>query len=215
MRNAEFGFRFIGCNDCYISENVVNACEYGLYLESSSQVTIASTLVDSTYVGICLSSSDYCLVNNSSITNCTNAGVQFQKSHNCCISEGFLFNDRMALYIYDCTGCNILDNTIINNDIGAYVYSSTECAIRENSINNTVGGIQVLYSSKCFVGANTVTNSYGGLEPGISINWSNDTAIVENTVTGAEWGGIEIWCCRNCQILKNGVSRARIINAGP
>jgi len=208
VRNARFGLHFTGCNDCYVSEDLVTACEIGLYLESSTNIIVTASLVDSNYIGVCLYLSDYCFVNSSSITNCTGAGVQFQRSHNCGLYEGFLSNDRMALYIYDCTGCGILENTIVDNDVSAYVYSSTECTIRENLINNTTCGIQVLYSSKCFVGANTVANSHGGLEPSISVQWSDDTDLVKNTVSGAEWACIEISHCKNCQVLENNASNA-------
>jgi len=88
------------------------------------------------------------------------------------------------------TGSTITESYVKNNMMGIYVEYSSENEISKNYATQNVDGINLFYSYRNNIVAN---ESYSNREKGIVLYSSNGNTLTENYATSNEWDGITIW----------------------
>ncbi|MFA0832880.1 MAG: right-handed parallel beta-helix repeat-containing protein [Methanobacterium formicicum] len=102
-----------------------------------------------------------------------------------------------AIYLNNANNCYIIDNTITNvglNSTGEFGYgifmnSTTNCTVSGNVLQNNLGGIDLEYSNNTLLSGNNVT---GSTCHGIYLLSSDNTTVSENNLTNNDLCGISI-----------------------
>ena len=169
--HRESGIELHNVSNGYLLNNTASYCENsGIYLDSSSNITINGTIADENYAGVFVYSSS----NNNTVTNSTITSSIF---------------DARGIAIQSNSNYNtVLDNSIDMNDefLGIYLGDAHFNDIGDNIISESLLGIDLLFSSNNFVYRNEI---YGCPSTGINLAMmSKDNEIKDNTVSDNVYG---------------------------
>ncbi|MDP3131736.1 MAG: NosD domain-containing protein, partial [Burkholderiaceae bacterium] len=90
-----------------------------------------------------------------------------------------------GVYLNQALNCNIIGNTLTNNNNSIVLGNSKDNNIMHNIMNdNGWMGISLWYSNNTAILGNTITNNRYGIWSG----YSNNTTVTENTITGSVYG---------------------------
>jgi parallel beta-helix repeat protein len=158
----------------------------GIYLFSTSNVTIKNTNIRGFTFGIYFNSSTYCAIFRNNITNNGHA-IEFWYSSNNSILENNMTDNLGGTYFIESSYNNISENNVKDNQGGLLIGYSTYNSISNNRIENNIEGIRIWHSSYNTCYRNNV--SYN--EDGVKIwNFADYNNILENNITGSRHDGI-------------------------
>jgi len=184
---ADVGIYVYQCSlNSFLGNNITNNVASGIRLDSSSDSTVSENNISENLNGVYLWYS----------SNITVAG------------NNIVENSQNGIYLEYSDGNAILSNEIYSNPTaGISLYGSRDNTIQKNmnfSGYGTMYGIILWsYSHRNIVSENALSSHYRG----ISMGYSDDNRILNNTVSNAELFGIEIQqVCNNSLIANNVVS---------
>ena len=165
----------LDCNNHYITGN---GSGKGITLSKSTNVTLQNCQLGNYSNGISLLSSNYTVIQNSTVSNST-YGIYMDPSYNNTIIENTLYNNSLyGLYMEDSHNNTVRNNTAYNNSKGFFLNISTNNTLRDNiAYNNSEGGIVLLGSLNNTLRNNTARNNTGY---GIYLSSASDENIIEN-----------------------------------
>jgi parallel beta-helix repeat protein len=184
---------YLGSNvdHCNISENNCSNNNYGIYLNFSSNNTLANNTANSNYgancYGIYLSSSS----NNTLLNNTANSN--------------YGYTNGLGIYLMDSSNNTLTNNTANSNygncGYGIYLSSSSNNTLTNNTANSNDGsvhglGIYLMDSSNNTLTNNTANSNYGDYGCGIWLYSSSNNTLANNTAnlnSGGEGGSCGIW----------------------
>ncbi len=130
------------------------------------------------------------------------------------VISGFTLIDskHAGVHFRRVTGSTITDNYVKNNMMGIYIEYSSKNEISKNFATQNADGINLFYSYRNNLLAN---ESYSNNEKGIVLYSSNGNTLTENLATSNEWDGITIWNSKKNLLRSNvavGNTYAIVIN---
>ncbi len=178
-----------------LNNAISNHSRAGVYLDGSSDNTIRTNNVSTSWSGLYLEWSTSNVLNNN-----------------------YCYDNEFGIDVYGASTSNsIVNNTCVSNNYGIYLLHITENAIIENNCSQNNVGIHVLESNSNSIDTNICNeNVYGGILVNLSVyndvsdnycgyntNWagiilsaSNHTRVTDNTCTGNPDG---IWLTASSQ----------------
>ena len=175
-----------------IFDNNCSSNWYGIYLNSSSNSTIANnTCSANDYYGILLERSNDCTITNNTCSENTFSGILLKDSSYCTIENNTCSANQASIY----------------DDIGIILERSNDCTITNNTCSNNDKGISLSGSTHCTIENNTCSENN---EHGIDIWHSNNSTITKNTCSSNDYYGILLSSSNDCTIENNTISENRI-----
>ncbi len=163
---------------CIIFNNNVSNNMYGIWLNYSSNNTIASNIALNNHIGI-----------------------RFYHSRNNTIIRNNVSNNGVGIFLSHSSNSIIINNTVLNNSDGIHLDKSNNNTIIQSIVNsNNNHGIQLEYSSNNII-INNVINSNNWY--GIDLDESSNNTITNNTVNSNNWRGIDLYGSSNNTITNN------------
>jgi parallel beta-helix repeat protein len=201
-------------------ENVTtNNCDFGIYVDNSDNVMIINHIgKDNLNYGIFVDQSV-----NTSIFNCTyiknSIGVYIYSASHCTVMNSSFVNNYNGLQMgYHSDDSIIINNTFQGNGI-VFEFSSEDEALSNTIENNTVNGLPFEYIENATY--KTIVNPHGQLvlinctnvtvknqncsfvSTGISVLYSENCTLINNTVINNRDRGISILQADNSTIMNN------------
>ncbi len=176
--------------------------------------------------GIKLDSVQHCRIDNTTISNNSDDGIDLSSSCNDNTVSGNTIRNNWdgILLSSSCNDNTVSGNTITNNsDDGIDLSSSSNNTVSGNTVtnnsddgidlssscndntvsgntitNNSDDGIDLSSSSNNTVSGNTITNNSGD---GILLSSSSNNTVSGNTITNNNWAGIDLVHSYNCTVI--------------
>ncbi|MCE7743192.1 MAG: hypothetical protein GOP50_12145 [Candidatus Heimdallarchaeota archaeon] len=145
LTNMTYGQLIIlNCNNIAIEDITITNTSVGIFIYKSNYVNVTNTIVDNCYNGFVLTQSEYCIISEISISDCSNIG----------------------LYVLgDSTQAHLSGSTYTRNVVGVYISSSDLCVIENNTLYNNGDGLRIYYSDYVITHNNTfIGNTNRGLQ---------------------------------------------------
>ena len=186
---------------------------YGIYLDSKTNVTIRNLTIQYFDCGIHLYSSSYNIIFGNIVTKNYNAIILDCSSYNQ-ISDNTIKNSEWyGILIFDSSYNTISNNNIQNNSHGIYLDYSSHNTISGNTFTNC--GLYVWYSYNNIVEDNTVNgkplvylegiSDYTVTNAGQVILVNCDNITVEGQDLSNTTVGVELWSTTNSTISSNNI----------
>lgn len=113
----------------------ISWCDYGIYLNSSSNNTLTNSNVSMTlWNGIHLLSSSSNTIANNAISMSNGQGIYLSESSNNTLKNNTIANNHRGIFFESSSNNQIEDNSIYGNDYGILLMSSSYNIIRNNNI---------------------------------------------------------------------------------
>ena len=170
-----------------ISQNIISANVFGIYLNSSDDNTIEGNKVSlNSDSGIVLETSDdNTLVNNNVFSN-TQYGFMLNYSDSNIIVSNNVSDNFRGIQLWNSHNNTLVDNTLSNNnDEGIRLLDSNNNSIVENDVLGNWKGIKLQTSLHNTLNGNDVSNNDYGIR---LIASSSNNTIVGNTVSNNDYG---------------------------
>ncbi len=149
--------------------------EYGILVDSRSDVTISDVTVQNFLYGICINSSSNNKITKSNITNNSRGIIIDHSSENTITGSQITNNINIGIYVFESSDTNIFDNVIrgnTNDGISVFLASSnlndhrhcdiSYCDIGDNKVG--IRSINSLNSSiRPYISDNNITNNQVGI----------------------------------------------------
>ncbi|MCD4816712.1 MAG: right-handed parallel beta-helix repeat-containing protein, partial [Methanosarcinales archaeon] len=176
-------------NNTLASNNASSNNDSGIYLDSSSNNTLDGNNANSNnYDGIILLfySSDNTLLNNTASNNDNGISLLFNSSDNTLTSNNANSNNHDGISLYKSSGNTLTSNNCSNNYHGIYLYDSSSNTLASNTANlNNYHGIYLYDSSNNTLASNTMSgNWYNFGVSGSSLSEYTQNIDTSNTVDG-------------------------------
>ncbi|HML03590.1 MAG TPA: right-handed parallel beta-helix repeat-containing protein [Candidatus Bathyarchaeia archaeon] len=204
------GVNLTGTRGVTIENVKITAFYYGIYLYSSSNCAVSGDNITANKFigGIYLDYSPYNLVSGNNITNNGYYGLYLYYSPNCTVlGNNISSNWEYGLYLYYSSNGTVSKNTLTNN--GLYVWAS----FHNNVVDNLVDGKPLVYLERVSdyavrnagqvvlidcdnINVNNLNLSYATIE----LWQTNNTQIVNSSITDNWWDGVDIWYSSNCTV---------------
>ena len=218
-------------NNTITGNTITNGAE-AIQLYTSSNNTISGNNMSGNSKGVWsrLNSTEN-VISRNTITSNADTGIRFDSSSDSTISENNVSENLNGVYLWHCSNITISGNNIAgNNQHGVYLFYSDGNAVLNNEFYaNPSAGIYLLGSSDNRIWKNTNSSGWNSqygvclwsgshrntvsentLSPywhGISMGYSDDNRILNNTVSNTEIVGIEVQqICNNSIIANNMIS---------
>ena len=215
ITNNQVGIYLYSSNSNIIASNNVSNNDDGIFLWYSSNNIIENNTVSNNYNGISLLYSSNNTIENNIASSNNLSGINLGYSSNNTIENNiFLLNSMSVFDSYDNT---VVNNTVNGNplvyleNVSDYIVEDAGQVIAINSNNITVKnsnlsyatiGIEFWNTNNSKIINNTVSlNNYNG----IPLWYSSNNTIANNTVSN-NYGGIPLWYSSNNTIANNTVS---------
>jgi len=182
--------------------------EDGIVLSYSSNNTVTGNTASNGYEGIRLTESSYNNITGNVASNNNDDGIHLEDSSNNSISgNNITGNSQNGIYLYYSSDNKILSNTFSSNlGSGIFLYYSSDNTILKNmDFSDSMYGIVLWsHSRRNIVSENILSLSHRG----ITMGYSDDNRILNNTVSRTDLGIEMQQICRNSIIANNMVSES-------
>ena len=172
-----------GSRNISISECVISGIEYGIFLESVVNVSVAGcSLIDLGSYAIDVTQSEDIRIMNSVCENTDSYGIRVASSSNVTILNNTIRDVRNGIHVTSCPGARVSGNNCTGNLYGLIIQSSShESLVIGNTLNrNLEYGVGIIESDAVMIRENTIhTNSQYGIR--IFTN-SNGCSIIGNSI---------------------------------
>lgn len=112
--NQDAGIKIHG-DSCYISRNVIDICNEGIYVEKSFHCTLEKNTITSGLIGIYLFASDNNMIQMNSISNC-GTGIYIEESSKNIVSSNIIDENSRGVFSSYATENIIMENSFLNNE---------------------------------------------------------------------------------------------------
>lgn len=161
-----------------------------LYMQGVDNVTIKGFTVRNShpgypYAGICLDHTQYCRIENNTVTDHADGIYLFFSNNNTVVNNNASFNDGYGIWLDDSDSNIITNNRVVNNSMnGIYLGGSCYNTLIGNiAMKNYWPGIGLADSDGNTLIQNIVTNNYGG----IVLGSSGGSTLIGNNMTGNKY----------------------------
>jgi len=199
-----------------ITKNTANSNLCGISLVYSNNSIIANNTADSnSNDGISISGSSYNILINNTVSE-NEYGINLQESHNNTLRNNTLdSNNDSGVYLWFSSGNTLLEN-IFTND-GLYLYESYQSTVEDNTLNGMplvhlegvsnqvveeASQVILVRSDNITVTGLTISN----ISAGVQLWETNNSLILNNTVTGNNHDGIYLHKSSNNTLSGNTVN---------
>ncbi|MHA2315747.1 MAG: right-handed parallel beta-helix repeat-containing protein [Candidatus Hermodarchaeia archaeon] len=193
-------------NNITLKNVEVTKFNYGIYLDSSSNNTLAGNTVSSNnWYGIVLysSSNNNTIIGN--IASNTGDGISLESSsNNTVIGNTVSSNGLHGIYLDSSSNNTVIGNTASNNNhCGIWLSDSSSNTVTGNNASNNYDGIYLGFSSN----NNTITgNTASNNTYGIYLSHSSNNTVIGNTVSSNGFDGIDLSSSSNNTVIGNNAS---------
>jgi parallel beta-helix repeat protein len=167
------GVYILSSSEVTISENSLTSNTYGIYLDTSSWNSISQNNLTYNYYAIYLFSSSRNTITKNNVTASYSVGIDldYSSSYNAITLNIVTSNSYCGLYLYHSSNFNgIYGNNIIQNGYGCWCESSSKTSISGNKITGNSEGIYT-DSSSCMISGNNLASNGDGMD----LDYSNAT----------------------------------------
>ncbi|MCK5157521.1 MAG: right-handed parallel beta-helix repeat-containing protein [Candidatus Heimdallarchaeota archaeon] len=183
-----------------IINNVCNNQNYGIFLDSSSGITITSNICKNNSIsGIFHDDcADTILINNTCNNNYN--GIRLIDSHNAALTNNTCKNNFYGIRLYYSDIAALTNNTISNNGHGISLNDAPNAALTNNTCsNNTAFGILLSDSSY----GTLINNNCNNNNNGIRFISSSHVTLINNTCNNNNIKGIKLENSSNAILTNN------------
>jgi parallel beta-helix repeat protein len=188
--------------------NITKCTERGLYVSSSTNITISKNLANENGLGLCVKESEYVTISENSFSNCI-YGIDYEYTNFSSINKNIILNNTQSgIEVYLSFYCEINENICDFNKDGIYAIGSGNLTLI-NSVcnNNTYSGVRFLVCNNLTIVNNTCSlnkdgivldagefglvkgnNCYNNSNKGIHVGAFSNLTLCFNNITANKYG---------------------------
>ncbi|KAF5438218.1 PKD repeat-containing protein [Candidatus Methanophagaceae archaeon] len=194
---------YVNGDNCLISENVLEFNNIGISVTSSNNCSIENNIANSNInAGIqLLEHSNNSKIENN-VANSNGNGISVTSSNNCSIESNIAnTNTGYGIRLYSSDNCNVINNTANSNSFYAIELDTIYNGKIENNVANSNGnGIRVASSDNCSIESNIANTNTGS---GIRLYSSDNCNVINITANSNSGYGIDLRYSSNGKIENN------------
>jgi len=186
--------------NCYLS--TVSGNNRGVSFTDVENGTVDSCIIERTSSAVYIESSSKCVVDNTTVSGCSEPGIYFRYSSNCNATSNMItdYNLSHGIFAYYSGSCYFDNNTITHCNAGIALSTSPNCLVSNNTVmENRHSGIGTGASANCRFLYNVIANNQGG-----AISCGADySTFIENTISNNGDSGVFISLAMHCNFTGN------------
>ncbi len=203
IANQSFGqLILVNCSNAQISDITVKNTSIALTVYDSPNSNISKAVIEYSYEGIRLILSEQSILQEVSVSNCSNIGLNLESSSNSDIVDSSFYKNLLGIYLASSDHSNLVNNTCYDNTDGLKIYSSDFIIIRNNTFRDNLnrGILTSAANHGCNITYNLFENNLGYAIEILSLSYGNHihhNAFINNNPEGTsqamDRSGLSTW----------------------